>query len=927
MKKTLIIILTLILILSYSCNIKTDTIEETTGQTQTESETGSKTTQVTEPQMIDKVRSNRNYVLLDRCDSLQSSMWNMSGVSSEIVITDSEGEVTGLTVPNGNYGFYSVKETGTYASIEKKIEIGDGPWILELQMNIKNLITPSANHEWRGFIIDIFAGGKRYYFAVNGEGNVYAQQGNSNTQKPLKIDGIKYAGYCNWQFIYNGVSKVYLLVDERVVGYFDGVWSIAEDKESGISLRNVPINVLSGANEVYIDHIGLSFDEIPDWIESDPKITYINSMPSSNSTDIILTVRVDNVSNDLLNNGKASLNVILESDGNTVSESEVMLTGKNTYILMNGQNTAGIIDLKADLSINGSVLHQYSRKLNLHATVNMITDTEQITSTNDNIYVFNALDKIPDFEESGWKKIIYRYTGNTEEYIGLDSTPSSGVLEIPVEPVGWFSVYIGYLKGTQGISVDLGNGFTDIDIEKTIFLPKDQTGDSILKEAFLGAVNFSGQKISIKGFTPKKARIAYIKFVSMTDHDIAVYNEAPDNVKRAIYNNDGYSDFYSGYYPTEADLLQRAVNSFKDRDVETVYFCLGTTFALNYDSKFAGSPFSNITPDMEANLMRDGDKTVVHQIKNFAYEGIIPVQSVALRADELGIKTYASLRMNAFYDPNTYPWLNGSIYDDYSQYRITDSNGKYKNNISYASQEVRELVTNILVEAASFDGVDGVNLDFCRYPDCLGYERELVDPFIEEYGFDPTDLINEDQLSLWYKYKTNVFNEFMRNLREKIPNKEISVRIPETGWYEYGFDLTTWIENGYIDILIPSAVGYENFYDIKPFIEMTKAGNVLVYAGINKYLSGHDMTKKEEDMIKAGLKVDLGHTYLSTTQYLERARYLYSEGCAGIHLFNNWSPDNGILGMIGDKQYVEKWYTFSYPAVSVYEFITVDSVS
>ena len=205
--------------------------------------------------------------------------------------------------------------------------------------------------------------------------------------------------------------------------------------------------------------------------------------------------------------------------------------------------------------------------------------------------MFDQMEFIEGYKEKNWKLYKYKYNGNEEEYYFLDSVASSEEIEIPVDAVGWFGIVMGYFNGTQAVAADLGEGYREIEVEKTIFLPKYETGDGILKEVFLGAANFTGQKLKLKAASPKKARIAYIKFVGLSDEEVSVYNSSSDGVKRAIFNNDGYSDFCSGYYPDLSSLLQRAVDIYKDKDVGIFEFC-GTTFALNHNSSIVGKPFN-----------------------------------------------------------------------------------------------------------------------------------------------------------------------------------------------------------------------------------------------------------------------------------------------------------------------------------------------
>jgi ABC-type multidrug transport system ATPase subunit len=296
----LILLFTYILFLLSSCSPKQDTYQETetTVTTSVETTTEKETENM---EVISYKDPEMPYLFFDPCDSLAEFEWRTSGVSDQVIIGDSTLDNKSLQVEEGYFGIYADKETGTYASVGKSVDIGSGPWIFEIRMDIKDLIVPSANKEWRGLVFDIFAANKRFYIAINGNGNVYGQQGNNNTQTPIRVEN--YKGFHTWRFIYNGVSKMFVLVDDQPVGSFDGPWTVA-DAPDGINIRNVPLNIEKGKNHVIIDHIGFSKEGIPDWIESRMKmLEKMERIDKPNLTEqkILIRLKTDVVSsNDVL---------------------------------------------------------------------------------------------------------------------------------------------------------------------------------------------------------------------------------------------------------------------------------------------------------------------------------------------------------------------------------------------------------------------------------------------------------------------------------------------------------------------------------------------------------------------------------------------------------------------------------------------------
>lgn len=225
------------------------------------------------------------------------------------------------------------------------------------------------------------------------------------------------------------------------------------------------------------------------------------------------------------------------------------------------------------------------------------------------------------------------------------------------------------------------------------------------------------------------------------------------------------------------------------------------------------------------------------------------------------------------------------------------SDGSKTFRMSYAYPEFREFVKNVLLEAAIVTNgqgeqvVSGVELDFGRYPDLFGSETTAVP-------------------------KVEMMTAFLRELRSALAGKQIAVRVP---YYPVGvIDLETWVIEGLIDVLIPSSVGHEEFSsNLAYFANLVDDTDVKLYGGITGTLSGHELTKVEEDLKKRGISITAGFNYVSKQQYLSRAHQFYEAGYDGVYIFNNWRGDFGrqyILGELGDQVKVEKWHTFAYPA-------------
>lgn len=879
-----------------------------------------------------------NVLIDDDCSSLADAGWSVEQPLTGAYITDSgnsignENNIAMKPVPAGQYLIYGDMTAGNdnYINMSKSAYIGEGSWNLEFTARMVDLMTPTANHLWRGVSFEVFAGNKRFKISFVDQNKIYAMTSSGGSEK-IDVNMPADDQFHKWTIAYAGNGKIFIGLDDNKIGAFNSVGApvVISDR---VRIQNIPNEWSRGVNEVYIDSIKMVKNEIPAWAKYNPVLSGTTILPASDSDSIDLITHVTDMNSEWFQDPNFVIKGSLYRDADLIAQSSVPVSRESLTMSISPNGNTGRMKLVLQF-MNGSIkLDEVTKNVEVFDSVNAVNPGDTVTAEPGKAYLFTQVDKMKDINgrdylASGWRLLNYNYDGSDIGGTILENMDAAGQLELPVKLNGWFRVNVGYLTGTQAFKVTDGTKeqMVIIDGEEASsgdVQPADNYGNKLICENCAYISDFEGNSICISPLNDKRARIAYIKLIGMTQEEIALYLKPDEgqNGKRVIYNNDGYSDFGEGRYPDESSLKQLAVDRYKDQDVGAVYWCLLTTFALNHNSNYAGFPFEGW--EKYTDLMRDVDKTAIQEIQSFANAGKSPLAIVAARAHELGMSTYASLRMDAFYDSTDAPWLNGSIYDSYRAYRYIAKDGSYRNEMSYAYPQVREYVINVLKEAASYDYVDGVDLDFCRYPYILGYEPILTDAYKARYGIDPKQEVTVEGIQRWNQFKADVITQFLRDIREQLSGKKISIRIPCKGYFEYGFDPAKWISEGLIDVLIPANIGHEEFYDVKPFADMVKGSNVKLFGGINTSLSGHDLTKEEEDMIKRGLKVNTGHSYMNKQQFMLRAYEMYQAGYDGIYIFNNWKGRES-LGLLGDKVKVEKWYGLAYPAEWVRNYVTV----
>ncbi|MCY6959365.1 glycoside hydrolase family 10 protein [Clostridium brassicae] len=520
-----------------------------------------------------------------------------------------------------------------------------------------------------------------------------------------------------------------------------------------------------------------------------------------------------------------------------------------------------------------------------------IKSGDEIKAEKDKQYVFNRIDKLLSSEEktandSGWNLKIFKYNKLKDVRVAIENKEEAKELKLPAKLDGWLGVYIGYLSDTEEFKVSCNN-------KEGVFKNYSKTDRATnINETFMFADDFKDGVVTISPIKGKKANITYIKIVSLNEEQIKIYNEKDENKQypRVVYDDDGYTDFFLERFPNVSSLSEFPVNLVSKANVGELNWTLGTTGLLNYNSLYAGKAFEDFQK-YEYDV-REGDKKARDQILNILDSGKSPLEIIANKSKNLNLKVNACLRMNAFYSEGFTKFLNGAMYKEYED--CLQNEGA---NLSYYYPKYRNYILNVLKEASKPSNVSGITLDFCRYPQVMGSEAT-------------------------YEEKVSIMNYFMRKVREEIPNKKITVRIPYLNHKSYGLDVENWFKEGLVDRIVPSVISYEEFYNLDKYVDMVKGTNVELYIGISANLSGGDPTPETEDDIENGKFIM--NRYLSQEEYLYRAYEAYKNGADGVFLFNTLNnldvaKDDvpSKLKYLGNKTAVEKWYKLEYPAYRV----------
>ncbi|MFT5872235.1 MAG: hypothetical protein ACI8WT_001165 [Clostridium sp.] len=835
---------------------------------------------------------NIKVIFNDNCNSLTSSGWVKDShyTQNSFIADNSENEKYTTHIPYEQYLFYN-NTKNSISKISKNIDIGGGPFSIEFDAKIIDLQTPTKNEGSSGFIIDTVASKKRYRLSFNSKDTdnkiKISLMNKATATTPFQtVDAYlpKDNNIHRWSIRNDGNKLISVLLDGNPIANFNNPDLASTSINDMVILSSDMTDALTGVNKIYIENFA---------IVKSLSIENCTVATDNDNQSVTASIAMAYDDENIITNKQYYIKSYLYKNDNLVAESTpVLVDNKNISTTINNITQSGKMNLVFKLVTGNVQIEETSKTVNINISTSNLDPGQTITSQPSSVYIYTQMDKMisqdqSDAEHSGWELDSYTDYENKKNGTIIENGENALALSMPVKLNGWFRVYVGYVTGTESFKIGKTDDPSPLQITSDISLKSNELfGDQWIYEKSTIISNFNNNSIKLFLNPSQRARIAYIKLIGLSQQQVFLYQKQQLNKKTVIYDFDGYTDFFLGKHPNVEALTSNTIGKLTGKNVAEVNWCLGTTGLLTYNSKYAGTVFDGV--EAYDDQLRDGDALARYQIMNILNSGKSPLEIVADNGHENGIKVNASLRMDTFYDPDIYGFLNGAMYEDYNQFAQP---GNF--NLSYYYPQVRAYIRNILLEIDSFNNVGGITLDFCRYPTLFGTETSSEE-------------------------KVLIMNEFLRTLRNELPkDKTITIRVPYNDPLQYGFDIKTWINEGLLNTLIPSSIGTEEFFNVKPYVDMVKDTNVRLYIGVSADVSGHDITKEEEALVKQGLYIN-NKVFLDIQQYLLRAYDVYEAGADGIFLFNSTSKlyiDNNApleSTFLGDKVLIEKWHEFDY---------------
>lgn len=235
--------------------------------------------------------------------------------------------------------------------------------------------------------------------------------------------------------------------------------------------------------------------------------------------------------------------------------------------------------------------------------------------------------------------------------------------------------------------------------------------------------------------------------------------------------------------------------------------------------------------------------------------GVSTLDEIARALHRHGIAFWAGLRVNDIHHTTGGESAHPQFWVDHPECRIGESvpwdPNRSPGALDFAHASVREHLKGIVQRLLDNHDVDGIDLDFNRFP--ILFKSAEVD----QHRDSLTQCLREIRL---------LVDRAAENRKHPV---HLEVRVPSVAeqCFRIGIDALRWIREEIVHILTASPSRFAEFeMPLEPFFDAARGRRVLVFAGIE------------------GLQAD---GVLSREMYRAWAFHSWKTGADGLHLFNN----------------------------------------
>lgn len=338
--------------------------------------------------------------------------------------------------------------------------------------------------------------------------------------------------------------------------------------------------------------------------------------------------------------------------------------------------------------------------------------------------------------------------------------------EVKLDLPGWYSIWIGVPRmdlrprviGSDGVDVALDRepGFVQIGVERGARKGRIMGPMNVEVMCYWKCVRLEGRSLRVR--VPYGTFVSFpwglvrgglcsLRLVRLSDGQAASYQKdiSDPATKRVIVVNDGFSHYFAAAEPGK-EIDARYVQMYRDSDVKMLFFQTPATGVASWPSKVTNLLGEGLTEE-QWKLRRLGDRRAYDYIQWAVKNGQEGFRVMSHLCREAGLEFHASLRMNLFFKSGgkfggaLEEYFNGRWWRDHPELRQLGEQADSAHalpagtKLDYAHPQARQFVIDLLVELAANYNLDGINLDFTRWPpvaDPRGHDVSLLTLFIKE---------------------------------------------------------------------------------------------------------------------------------------------------------------------------------------------------
>ena len=343
-----------------------------------------------------------------------------------------------------------------------------------------------------------------------------------------------------------------------------------------------------------------------------------------------------------------------------------------------------------------------------------------------------------------------------------------------------------------------------------------------------------------------------------------------------VMNDEG--TMYRYYMPERPEVtdVQRMLDIYPRSGVDTLAQCFHVRFQAFYDSQVA-----EIAGDLTPEAVRPFELThywqMITAMRHLVAEGNDPPRVMASALHERGMLFLAGLRLNDKHGLQPWEGHYGSLRRDHPQWKLADAGNA---GMDYAVPQVREAVLDVVRELAERYDIDGIDLDFMRWPhyfqdEAVRENTPVMTGFVREIRaiLDEAGEKKGRHLLLMARVPLKI------GTGDVINAYELHVDLECLG---VGLDVPTWIREELIDVVSPMGF-FHNEWDrmitaLPQWRRLTEASRCRLYPTIHGSVAhGYD------------------EPYITAASYRGAAYSYLKHGADGIAIYNFW-PQYEELG-------------------------------